>query len=661
MLSDATKPLDFPGTVSCLDNEIQLQKPKGIRMTLWENIRIVDSTGQVLDCGNTKGKTLTVPDKCTIQEAGRRVLHLAINTTKEQTTYRVVCFDAQDDEVPQAADVTCGDSKFTAKIPRTLYGFDDETVVPIKHPYWTISIKGANPETMSLAEAKKAGYEILSDVSNFIIQAPYNAPGIRSWNVENQMTYTGNIKLSSRYQSQSIVIEVAIICYKGPPICNNTYMMIKMPNFGGVLAGLELDNVQLPMSASALQQKGFIVDTRNGIWLYIKSSILKRDGNTSYLNSLLAYFNLDDSIIPMLINAKCVNDQNPPWATCTTDGNMRFEVLDSITSPPLDLTTVRLGDNTCKPNTTFKNRLIFNVPLNACGTKVKFIDNYAIFENELYAFWNDARLRRISRDSDYRVTVRCYYRSLSNATVIVNVATLPPPVSSKSDGPLSLILDLYPDDAYTSPYSSFLYPIVKTLRDPIYLEVQLLNRNDPNIELVLDDCWATMSKDPNTLPKWGILVDGCPVYEDSSITVLHRVGSNVPLPSYRKWFEVKTFSFVSNGEATTNLIYFHCSAIVCDTTSPDSPLCTKICPVARRRRDKNHLNKESTLVSLPGPIKFLDPDSRVQQYEDHANVVMEQLVTVVLPLIGMSAVIVLAVVVILVFKWKRTNVTLSTF
>lgn len=49
---------------------------------------------------------------------------------------------------------------------------------------------------------------------------------------------------------------------------------------------------------------------------------------------------------------------------------------------------------------------------------------------------------------------------------------------------------------------------MKVLRDPIYVEVRLLQKTDPNLVLVLHQCWAAPSTGPAAEPQWPLLVDG---------------------------------------------------------------------------------------------------------------------------------------------------------
>lgn len=62
--------------------------------------------------------------------------------------------------------------------------------------------------------------------------------------------------------------------------------------------------------------------------------------------------------------------------------------------------------------------------------------------------------------------------------------------------------------AYTSFYTAADYPISKMLRDPIYVQVNVVDRADPNLVLKLENCWATSSPNSQSLPQWDLLVDG---------------------------------------------------------------------------------------------------------------------------------------------------------
>lgn len=64
------------------------------------------------------------------------------------------------------------------------------------------------------------------------------------------------------------------------------------------------------------------------------------------------------------------------------------------------------------------------------------------------------------------------------------------------------------DVAYTSYYTEADYPVTKVLRDPVYTEVRILARTDPNIVLTLGRCWATTTPNPQSLPQWDLLIDG---------------------------------------------------------------------------------------------------------------------------------------------------------
>lgn len=72
-----------------------------------------------------------------------------------------------------------------------------------------------------------------------------------------------------------------------------------------------------------------------------------------------------------------------------------------------------------------------------------------------------------------------------------------------------ILLPVWTEDvAYTSYYLDSDYPVTKVLRDPVYVEVRVLERTDPNLVLTLGRCWATSSPYPQSLPQWDLLIDG---------------------------------------------------------------------------------------------------------------------------------------------------------
>uniref|UniRef100_A0A8D2KTS2 Zona pellucida glycoprotein 2 n=1 Tax=Varanus komodoensis TaxID=61221 RepID=A0A8D2KTS2_VARKO len=453
---------------------------------------------------------------------------------------------------------------------------------------------GTQMRKLSLRQAMQQGYNFLMDDNRVIIQVSFDAAGVASYKQDGQLLYTVALKLTYGSPEQRLTVESRMICAPGPAICNATHMTIAIPDFPGSLSAVSLDNRNIPLSQ--FEANGIQVDTRKGTsgghWvsagtknecLPVSRQVYNDDycsGFQLYAPLLKLYFGYHGETATMLIYPECPCEQNAPIAAvCTPDGYMDFEILSSSTKPALNLDLLRLKDPSCKPvfQSPSNDVVRFHVPLNGCGTMQRFDGEKAIYENEVTATWMDLPARWISRDSEFKLTVICYYGS-DDAALDIKIGSLSPPDSVVNQGPLSLILLIYPDSSYMVPYSDDQYPIVKYLRQPIFIEVQVLNRVDPNIQLMLDDCWASLSLDPASLPRWNIVVDGCDYEQDNYKTVFHPVDPTVSYYNFRQRFEVKAFAFVSDGKALPSLVYFHCSVLICDRFHPDSPLCSTSCP-----------------------------------------------------------------------------------
>ncbi|KAF4099982.1 hypothetical protein G5714_020108 [Onychostoma macrolepis] len=190
-------------------------------------------------------------------------------------------------------------------------------------------------------------------------------------------------------------------------------------------------------------------------------------------------------------------------------------------------------------------------------------------------------------------------------TLVVEVNSVPPPPPVAAPGPLRVELRLANgqcvtkgcaegDEAYTSYYSDADYPVTK-VREPVYVEVRIMERTDPNIFLILGHCWATSTPSPLSLPQWDLLIDGCPYQDDRYLTTLVPVtgSSGLQFPTHYKRFVVKMFTFVDPAPLQET-IFIHCSTEVCH---PSSGSCEQSCTRKRRDTHAKTISSGQTVVS----------------------------------------------------------------
>ncbi|XP_074058969.1 zona pellucida sperm-binding protein 2 [Macrotis lagotis] len=611
----------FPGTVICYDDEVKIEFPEDLGNKSWQ-ASVVDSFGnEILNCThivNLENLILKAPyESCAEMMHGRYQVNLKFLPNKTMSnqiiTYQVTCPATQGDEVLDEvlAATNCTKDFMSVSFSQIVPSFDDETMDREPQMAWTVTV-GDSPkvQTFTLQEAIQQGYSFILESNKIILRVSFNASGVLHYEQENNHLYAVALKLTYGPSEQRLTLSSRMICILGPTTCNSTYMSLTIPEFPGTLTAINVEN-QDPMNMS--KTSGTVIESRNGSRLYFNKRILKSKvsengaGIQFYLPSVKLTFQYFGEMVSVIIYPESCESPISVVTdgTCTPDGFMNFEVYSHQTKPALNLDTLQVRDSACQP--TLKDSSMgmvrFHIPLNGCGTRAKFEGDQVIYENEIHALWSDLPPSKITRDSEFSLTVRCYYSS-TDLVVRTNISSPPPPIVSVKPGPLSLILQIYPDKSYLQPYRDDQYPIVKYLRQPIYMEVQVVNRNDPNIKLVIDDCWATTSADSASLPRWNVIIDGCDYKLDNYRTKFHHVGSSVNYPNHYQRFEVMTFAFVSGDQALSSLIYFHCSVLLCNQFYPDSPLCSVTCPGSSRMK-RDIIEEKSTITSLPGPVVLL--------------------------------------------------------
>ncbi|NXS74918.1 ZP1 protein, partial [Pandion haliaetus] len=285
---------------------------------------------------------------------------------------------------------------------------------------------------------------------------------------------------------------------------------------------------------------------------------------------------------------------NTATVQCLLDGHFVLVVPRGLTTQPYNLDSVRLASTQagCEPIRLTETFVMFRFPVTQCGTTVQVIEDRLIYENQLISTIDVQGSPRgsITRDSIYILQARCIYNASDLLPLRMEVAVPPTAAPLAMPGPLRLQLRIATDESYTSYHPDGDYPLVKVLRDPIYVEVRLLQKTDPNLVLVLHHCWASPSTDTAAEPQWPILVDGCPFTGDNYRTQLVPVGPaspQLPFPSHYQRFVISTFTFVEPPSMAVleGEVYISCSASVCHLAQPEPcrPSCQLGVPSRARR------------------------------------------------------------------------------
>uniref|UniRef100_A0A452HWZ1 Zona pellucida sperm-binding protein 4 n=1 Tax=Gopherus agassizii TaxID=38772 RepID=A0A452HWZ1_9SAUR len=305
---------------------------------------------------------------------------------------------------------------------------------------------------------------------------------------------------------------------------------------------------------------------------------------------------------------------NTVTAQCTPDGQFSLAVSRAVTLPPLFLDTVCLASGRgagCVPVEQNNAFVLFWFPLSACGTTFQMAGDQGMYENELVASrdvrtWN---LDSITRDSTFRLHVCCSYSISGNFLPLsVQVFTLPLPPAVSQPGPLMLELRIATEQNYGSYYTDRDYPVVKVLWDPIYVEVRILQRTDPDQVLVLHHCWATPSTNPQQQPQCccPLTIPRCPYAGDNYCTQLVPVGpaSGLQFPSHHQRFIISTFIFVESASqrALTGPVWLLFNALVCCCSSV--PL-EQQPSLLGRRSSEHHPETGLSPITSRGPVFLL--------------------------------------------------------
>lgn len=314
---------------------------------------------------------------------------------------------------------------------------------------------------------------------------------------------------------------------------------------------------------------------------------------------------------------------------CTRDGYFIVVVARDATQPGIDFDTLNLigqGEE-CRQKASNLYFSVFHFPVTACGTEI--LDDFGaiVYKNSLTCEYlvQTGQQGSITRNSLFELLFECKYTATSVEYVNLELALQSPPSNVHEEGPLRVELKLANgiciekgctvDSYYSSFYGEGDYPVSKTLREPVYVQVAVVNRMDPLASLILHRCWATANPSPHSMPQWDILIDGCPNMRDSHFTQLVPMdysGDGIIYEHYKR-FMFHMFVFVNSSEKSQRIqqVYIHCSTSIC--LMIPGRVCQR--PCARMKRDiAEEVAETSGLKSVGsvGPLSFTDHETAEQ-------------------------------------------------
>ncbi|XP_039616362.1 zona pellucida sperm-binding protein 4-like [Polypterus senegalus] len=351
---------------------------------------------------------------------------------------------------------------------------------------------------------------------------------------------------------------------------------------------------------------------------------------------------------------------NDVTVQCTLDGQFVVVVSENVTLPTLNLGSIQLVDSSspsCSPVTSLSSFVMYQFPVSACGSTVQLAGGNVTYQNTMSAAITvrSGPEGSITRDSVYKLFFQCTYSGSQDVQVEAEVYTVAPPLPVVEQGPFDLELVIATDPSYGSYYVDADYPVTKTLRDPVAVEVHIVNRTDPNLVLTLGDCWVTPGPSASSQPQWSLLVNGCPYMGDNYLTSLVTVDgtSEVAYPSHYKRFVFEMFAFVDPvaRQALAEKIFIYCVAAACYPSAADP--CTQSCTARRSGRAADKFaqiaSSRKNVLLHSGPVMFEADQVQTSRLEQEASLPTGYLV------LGAAAAMLMVVLVLAVVAVRRLN------
>ncbi|XP_011610134.2 uncharacterized protein isoform X1 [Takifugu rubripes] len=258
-------------------------------------------------------------------------------------------------------------------------------------------------------------YQLQLPFKDSVVQQMYLGEGVVQYSIDINFTLTIMPQRESYYHQTTIT---ARVFNAFPPEitaqCLDRAIVFSVAGSSQTLWEIGVDKT--PLTSELAVQRGYLLSVQNQkTVLEIPLFSIGYTYEEINLSNFYATFELllrdPKSLAVQTSTSKRCLFKTQDMMVCSTDGTMTVVAALSSTWPSVKPERTTLLDPACVPKQTDGSRVLFEFKVDSCGTRNTVGDTYMVYENEI--FHNRQLIpdgpNFISRDSNFKLTVRCFY------------------------------------------------------------------------------------------------------------------------------------------------------------------------------------------------------------------------------------------------------------
>ncbi|RMX56740.1 hypothetical protein pdam_00021207 [Pocillopora damicornis] len=261
-----------------------------------------------------------------------------------------------------------------------------------------------------------------------------------------------------------------------------------------------------------------------------------------------------------------------------------------------------------------------------CGTTATFRKGAVVYSNTVLEIpvEGDAVVTRVR---EIEIPFSCYFKSSGDA---ISVGYKPDirklVVDEDGKGNFSLNLDMFADEKFTLPYREEDYPVQIKQKQDLCFRASVKSE-DKNLSVLVENCFATSSKNTYLAAKYYLVKNGCCVDKTTKF---------VPTPKTEESrFSIEGFKFIADHP----FVFLHCQMRICDSDDLNSRCSQGCLKGSREKRDANNEDKLYSLVQ--GPLTI---DDDVEETKANQKTVKDATIPAVLPLLVLAVICIVGMI-----------------